>query len=484
MKKKSSKKMFSSSDVKRWFKVEKVIGEDGENELALCYYQNSKSKDCKGWIFISDITDIVEDPTHFTVMSAHRSLCLEAVTRAEHRLWLQGLMQLCPQALINGEAQQKPPLGRSGGDSKGSDRKRSQSPMSAGNSVDGGDHTPRGKSGRSLPVQEDYPDAAGGRGGRNRDGRSRETSRSRGGSREREVSPRDDSMERDRGLRYREDHRLSRNELPSTGATASARMHGHISRTDTEDRDRERAGSRPSSKESLSGAPVSQEHVGTEELESLDLNAPTQMTREALLRERQERLRSSQDEDKDADDGRGVGAGEDKVDTGREVRKARAPAGPPPRRARDLVDSDDDMGADCKRVPSQLASSEIDDMRSRGLGINLDDSDDENMEMDFKAEKRRYNTSVDDKSMDGKSIDSSGSRPPRPPPKSHPKSDDVSAYAPAKESSKAGPGDMGDANFVNDDWDESFEESPVKLKREVTTGSRPDNNWLEEDFDD
>ncbi len=49
------------------------------------------------------------------------------------------------------------------------------------------------------------------------------------------------------------------------------------------------------------------------------------------------------------------------------------------------------------------------------------------------------------------------------------------------------------SNFANEDWDESFEDSPVKptrssstnkKKNDVATGSRPDSNWLDEDFDD
>lgn len=47
-----------------------------------------------------------------------------------------------------------------------------------------------------------------------------------------------------------------------------------------------------------------------------------------------------------------------------------------------------------------------------------------------------------------------------------------------------------DPNFVNDDWDEGDEDSPVKSrammkkKSDVVTGSRADHDWLEADFDD
>ena len=86
-----------------------------------------------------------------------------------------------------------------------------------------------------------------------------------------------------------------------------------------------------------------------------------------------------------------------------------------------------------------------------------------------------------------KSTDST-SRPPRPPATSRSVSNTSN---PSGVSPRPLAGVDGDSNFVNDDWDESFEDSPVKpsgkksLDRpQVVTGSRPDNNWLEDDFDD
>ena len=80
-----------------------------------------------------------------------------------------------------------------------------------------------------------------------------------------------------------------------------------------------------------------------------------------------------------------------------------------------------------------------------------------------------------------KSTDST-SRPPRPP---------ACTRVTSIPSGASPPPSNGDGDFVNDDWDESFEESPYKASHEktqdrlhVVTGSRPDHNWLEDDFDD
>lgn len=151
-----------------------------------------------------------------------------------------------------------------------------------------------------------------------------------------------------------------------------------------------------------------------------------------------------------------------------------------------MIDSDDDSVEGKRQQSRPLASTEIDDLRAGGaLSINLDDDSDEdaNIMVDIKAEKRRYRSGGDEMA---KSTDST-SRPPRVP------------VASRSTSNTSGPGGRGfgdgdsSSNFVNEDWDESFEDSPVKPSRssssnkkktEVMTGSRPDSNWLEEDFDD
>jgi hypothetical protein len=113
-----------------------------------------------------------------------------------------------------------------------------------------------GKSGRHHTYDEDKPashEATGrergydddrGRGRydeRGRESRDRDRDRERG-----EESDRGRDSSAERSGKYREDHRLrnDRNEMPSHEATASARMHGHISRGDAND-DRYNVSQRP-----------------------------------------------------------------------------------------------------------------------------------------------------------------------------------------------------------------------------------------------
>lgn len=114
------------------------------------------------------------------------------------------------------------------------------------------------------------------------------------------------------------------------------------------------------------------------------------------MQDRKERLRSgsmenqpnAQEEHKEAP----------KIDNPPEIsesktqdKKIRAPSGPrpAPRRAADLQDDDDSDGnlsdSNRKDFSRPLASSEIDELRPGALTVNLDDSDDDGGEMDFKV---------------------------------------------------------------------------------------------------
>jgi hypothetical protein len=76
-------------------------------------------------------------------------------------------------------------------------------------------------------------------------------------------------------------------------------------------------------------------------------------------------------------------------------KKIRAPSGPRPvpRKAADLHDDDDDSDGNLsdsnrKDYSRPLASTEIDELRPGGsLMVNLDDSDDDGGEMDFKVHR-------------------------------------------------------------------------------------------------
>jgi hypothetical protein len=333
--------------------------------------------------------------------------------------------------------------------SKGSDSKynrpgsgsRPNSSDSAA-ALDGSERIGPGKSGRHHNFDEDKSESVMRRShdrdhgidlesnddrGRERRERGRENreSRDRG-----EDSDRGRDSSTERGSRHREDHRMrnDRSELSSHEATASARMHGHISRGDGNEerfnvshspqflsttspphycfqersRPPDKPPSRPSSKENEFNRNAPTESRGYEpndELEDLDINKPAQPSREARLQDRKERLRSSSQEGpviphqdnrhgfqelETAEDFESKKSSQDK--------KIRAPSGPrpPPRKAADLRDDDDDSDGNLsdthrKDHSRPLASTEIDDLRNAPLIVNLDDSDDDGDEMDFKV---------------------------------------------------------------------------------------------------
>jgi hypothetical protein len=64
--------------------------------LTLCYFNSSAEKDPKGWIYLKDISQLADDGKVITITTPSRKLVLEAHSRAEHRLWLQGLIDYCP----------------------------------------------------------------------------------------------------------------------------------------------------------------------------------------------------------------------------------------------------------------------------------------------------------------------------------------------------------------------------------------------------
>jgi hypothetical protein len=72
-------------------------GSDSQ-EMALCYYASQREKEAKGWIYLKDITEIIDSVKTFSVVSAARTLVLEAKTTGEHSLWLQNLAAFCPNA--------------------------------------------------------------------------------------------------------------------------------------------------------------------------------------------------------------------------------------------------------------------------------------------------------------------------------------------------------------------------------------------------
>ena len=94
-KSKDSLTLFLAQDNIRWFKIRQFKG-DGKQELALCYYDNHRSHDVKGWIYIKDLIEISDDGDSFTLISNQRTFCLRPETPAELKFWLKSLISLCP----------------------------------------------------------------------------------------------------------------------------------------------------------------------------------------------------------------------------------------------------------------------------------------------------------------------------------------------------------------------------------------------------
>jgi hypothetical protein len=70
----------------------------------LVYFQNDKSSDPKGWIFLKDINEITEDGDAFKIVSYARTMVLQASTRAEHRFWVLNLVKLSENCQYRGSA--------------------------------------------------------------------------------------------------------------------------------------------------------------------------------------------------------------------------------------------------------------------------------------------------------------------------------------------------------------------------------------------
>ena len=68
----------------------------------MCYFSSPKDEDAKGWIYLRDVTEIFDDDKSFSVISPSRSMTLVPPSRNDHRLWVESLVELCPNARIDG----------------------------------------------------------------------------------------------------------------------------------------------------------------------------------------------------------------------------------------------------------------------------------------------------------------------------------------------------------------------------------------------
>jgi hypothetical protein len=57
-----------------------------------------RDKDARGWIYMRDITEISNTIKTFTIISPSRTLEIQTSTVAEQKLWVLGMMELCPHA--------------------------------------------------------------------------------------------------------------------------------------------------------------------------------------------------------------------------------------------------------------------------------------------------------------------------------------------------------------------------------------------------
>lgn len=95
IKKKRDKNKFFGGDTKRWFKIQKIKGSPVD-DLCMCYFKSPNDPEPSGWIYLKDIRELSDDGRIMTVVTTARKIVLEAQTKAEHKLWLQGLVDYSP----------------------------------------------------------------------------------------------------------------------------------------------------------------------------------------------------------------------------------------------------------------------------------------------------------------------------------------------------------------------------------------------------
>lgn len=94
-KKRPDKTSFFGKDTKRWFKIQKIKG-SAMDDLCMCYFKGPNDDAPSGWIYLKDVRELSDDGKIFTVVTTQRKIVLEAQSKAEHKLWLQGLVDYSP----------------------------------------------------------------------------------------------------------------------------------------------------------------------------------------------------------------------------------------------------------------------------------------------------------------------------------------------------------------------------------------------------
>jgi len=81
-----------------WIILYFVIQGNDHSELALCYFKSQRDKEPRGWIYVKDVSEIVDTETSFTVVSPARTMTIEATTPVELLNWLRDMVESCPHA--------------------------------------------------------------------------------------------------------------------------------------------------------------------------------------------------------------------------------------------------------------------------------------------------------------------------------------------------------------------------------------------------
>ncbi len=485
---------------KRWFKVMETSGCEA-TELALCYFESEKDKNAKSWIYLKDVTEIREDNTTFTLASKSRSMTLNAATRAEQRLWLQGLVNICHFADCSGIISSDiviPPRvhHKIRHDEKCVDDKEV---VSSGNDL------------LSMDKAECKED--------NEHKKSKSIHKTKLSDIQLEINgPKVSQIEK---LLDKDDHRL--HGYRNTGAGATSRLHGHIrkdqnpetavNKNNTVSKSKVVTDSAPSTINNRVSAHIEHKNsqsTDDQDIEDVDLdkmsissskassNKYNRSNRDKYLKNKQKKNDDNNDDEDDYSPGDSDQEGssntsnivamnaESKVDDTQIVPKIR--------RASDTLDE--------KGVCDDVRKPTLDDL------LNSTDNDhsfeiDENA-IDFKAESENRKVNLIS------NTDTSGlSKPPRPPPNvskppyaqkmtKAPTSVNVATNRRATPPRAAGhPGVVMDTNFVSENWDE---DSDVGMDSKIDStcvkkvsipgqvgkdaGVRSDDNWLEDNFDD
>lgn len=488
---------------KRWFKVMETSGCEG-TELAFCYFETEKDKNAKSWIYLKDVTNISDDGTTFTVASKSRSMTLHAATRAEQRLWLQGLVNICHFADCSNIISKEiiiPPKKHRGvaRDEKHADDKevvKSDNDLLSIDKAEGKEDNDHKKS--KSPHRTKLTDI------------------------KLEISgPKVSQIEK---LIDKDDHRL--HGYRSAGAGATSRLHGHIRKDQNPDTAVNKNNAVSKSKTVMESAPStinnrvsahiehknSNQNADDQDIEDVDLNKMSTSNAKAHNSKynrsnRNEYLRNKQkknenNNDNEDDDSHGDSDEEESptasnaCDTNAESKVDAVQIAPKIRRACDSLDEKDSN--EVIRKPT------LDDLLNRADNDHSFEIDENAIDFKAESENRRGNSA--------NNTDSSGlSKPPRPPPnvskppyaqktKVTTSSNISNANRRATPPRAAGhPGVVMDSNFVSENWDEDSDASPAikidpsllqKKKAPIPgqvgkdAGVRSDENWLEADFDD